>query len=136
MSLGGDIAATLPFLRSQAESMMVSSCTITRAGTRSVLNEETLAYEAERIAVYSGPCRFKFGATQANVVDAQAQLVTEQGATLSLPVDGSGGVTTDDVAEITSNPYDPALVGKSVRITGQHVQTFATARRFGIELLS
>ena len=34
MNLGADIAAALPQLRRQAESMMRDECTITRAGTQ------------------------------------------------------------------------------------------------------
>jgi hypothetical protein len=119
------------------ESLQTSACTITRKGDK-VLNETTGEYEYEFATIYSGQCKIKFGATEAHTVDAQGQILTEQTAILSLPVDepGSVDVTTDDVAELTVNPLDPALVGKTFRVTGLHTQTAATARRFPVEVVS
>lgn len=121
--------------RSFTEALMTSACIIRRAGEK-VLSETTGEYETTYSTVFEGPCKIKFGGTQATEVDAQSQLLTEQDATLSLPIDGSEDVTVDDVAEITVNPLDAGLVGKKVRVTGIHTQTAATARRFPVEVVT
>lgn len=123
--------------RSFTEALMTSTCVITRAG-ESVLDEETGEYETSPVTIYEGACKIKFADTQARDFDAQSQILTEQTAILSLPIEASGSVdvTTDDVAELTVNPLDPALVGKRFRVSGLHSQTAATARRFPVEVTS
>lgn len=117
------------------EALMTSACTVTRQGDK-ILNETTGEYEYEYITVYAGPCKIKFGATEPTEIDAQGQLLVEQGAILSLPVETSGAVTTDDLAAITACTLDPSLIGKLFRVTGLHTQTAATARRFPVEVVS
>lgn len=144
VSLGGDIEAELPFLRSEAESMMRSRCIIRRNGEK-VFSEETGDYETTVTTLYTGSrdgveiggiCKIRFGGAQANEVDGQSQDLTEQVAVLSLPIAGSSGLTVGDVAEIVSSPFDPDLVGKLFRILGHHTQTYATARRLPVEVVS
>lgn len=137
MSLGADIESNLPFLRSQAESMMTSACIISRAGDK-VFNEETGEYETPYTTIYEGKCRYKFGGTQASLVDAQSQKLVEQAITLSLPVSaaGSSDVRPDDVSELTANPFDPAMIGMKARIAGIHFQSHATARRFPVQVVT
>jgi hypothetical protein len=117
------------------EALMTSTCVIRRAGER-VLSETTGQYESSFTDVYTGPCKVKFGGTQADPVDAQSQRLVEQDAILSLPVVGSGDVTVDDVAEIVTSPMDAELVGLRFRVTGIHAQSFATARRFPVEVVT
>lgn len=136
MSLGSDIAAALPGLRAQAESLMVSVCTITRGGGAGVWNESTGQYDSTAVTVYSGPCRVRFPSTVVRESDTQNQFTVEQEPLLSLPVAGSEGVTVDDVVTITANPSDSAMVGLTLRIAGLHAQTQATARRFPVEVTS
>lgn len=135
MTLRSDITAALPGLRAHAESLMVSTCTITRGGT-DVWNEETGAYDSTAETVYTGPCRVRFPSTVVRETDAQNQFAVEQEPVLSLPVVGSELVTVDDVVTITANPFDTAMVGLTLRIAGVHTQTQATARRFPVEVTS
>jgi hypothetical protein len=137
VTLGADIAANLPFLREQAESMMLSRCIIRRRGER-VLSEVTGQYEVAFTTVYEGPCKFRVGGTQPSESDAQSQRLVEQASRLDLPVlaPGSADVQTNDVAELTVNPLDPALVGTLARIAVFHAQSFATARRFPVEVVT
>lgn len=134
MSLGLDIVAALPELRRHAESLMVDHCVIGAAG-EPVWNEETGQYDPGVSApVYEGPCRYRAGNTAVHEVDAQGQALIEQSDVLSVPVDGSELVVKDMVALVTlthdqSEPF-------TVRITGGHKQTFATARRFPVEQVS
>jgi hypothetical protein len=117
------------------EALMTSKCVIRRNG-EPVFSDETGDYESVSSTVYDGICKVKFGGTQASEVDGQSQDLTEQDAILSLPVIGSAGLTVNDVAEITENPMDPDLVGELFRITGIHAQTYATARRFSVEVVT
>lgn len=135
MTLGEDVAAALPELRSAAESMMTSACVITGPGEKT-WNNTTGTYDNPAVTIYTGPCRIAFRSTVRREAEAVGQLLTEQEPTLYLPVDGSEGVSTDHVVTITANPLDAALVGMRLRVAGIHAQTYATARRLALEVVS
>lgn len=137
MSLGSDVAAALPGFRAEAESQMVSTCTITSDGVK-VWDEETGGYVESGTTVYSGPCKLRFPPQGRSLreLDVQGQFLIEQEPLLSLPVAGSELVSPGDVVTITANPFDPAMVGLKIRIAGVHTQTFATARRFPVEVVT
>lgn len=137
MTLGSDLAAALPLLRAAAESRMTDKCQITTAASSPVLNVETGEYEtAPGTVVYVGPCELKMGGTAPRPVDAAGQALIEQHDILKLPMAKSTAVKVDQVAEILSSETDPMLVGLKVRILGPFAQTYATARRFPVELIS
>ena len=129
MSLGADIAAALPELRRQAESMMRDECTITRPGAQT-WDDATGGYiPGAPVALYSGPCRVRrpnLAEREALAGDADWTLA---GAVVSIPVDG----TTDDLLGATVHvehcEMDPALTGRDLKVTGPHAQSQATARR-------
>lgn len=135
MSLGADIAAQLPGLRAQAESMMVSAGVVRRKTGAMVEDPDTLEQVPEMIAIYTGVGRYKAANTQAGRSEIPGAIVVDQSATLSLPVGapGVGDVRLNDIWECTANPFDASLIGKKVRVTGVHSQTHATAHRFPVE---
>lgn len=123
--------------RMHAERLMTSECVIGDEVPGTVLNEETGEYDVEIVdPSYEGPCKIRFVSTVVSEVDAQSQLLVEQDAILSLPVDGSEQVRVQQVCRITANSLDAGMVGKRFRVTGDHTQTFATARRFPVQLVS
>ena len=129
------IAAGMTLMgRVRAEALMESTCTISR--TSAILNESTGKMEETTTVVYTGRCRLKLGGSQASQVEAAGQLLIAQDSILSLPVSTSGAVREDDVATITANQLDPALVGLKFRVKAGHSQTNATARRLPVELVS
>lgn len=130
-----DVQAALPGLRAAAESLMVDSCVVGRKTSGGVLNEETGEYEPGFESVYEGPCKLKAAAVQAQDVDAQSQLLIIQQQTLSLPVAGSEGVRPGMVARVTLR-NDPDVGVVEVRVVAPHQQTFSSARRFPVELVS
>jgi hypothetical protein len=135
VNLGADILATLPELRSAAESMMVDTCVIAPWARSDVLDEATGEYEMTLgEAVYEGPCRYRAGNTAVHEIDAEAQALIEQSDVLSVPLGGSELVTKDmaAVVTLTLDNVEPF----TVRITGGHQQTFSTARRFPVERVS
>jgi len=135
VSLASDIEARLPALRAAAESMMRSEGVIRRATGAVTVDPVTLIETPVYADVYTGKCKFKSAATQAGRSEIPGAIVVDQSATLSLPIGaaGAGDVRLNDIWECTANPLDPTLVGRKVRVTGVHSQTYATAHRYPVE---
>jgi hypothetical protein len=135
VSLGFDVAAALPGLRAEAESLMASAGIIRRATGEKQTDPDTLIESDVYETVYEGVCRFKAAGTQAGRSTIPGAITVDQGATLSLPISDptAGNVRLNDIWECTANPLDPSKVGKKARITGEHSQTYATAHRYPVE---
>jgi len=131
VSLGTDLAAALPELRAQAESMMLDTCTITRSVR--TWDEGTASWVDAPTTVYTGACEVKAENVQAAEADAQGQLLIVQSLILKLPVAASVDVAPGDVATLTVCRFDPQLVGKRLRVGASHHQSFATARRLPVK---
>ena len=129
MNLGADIAAALPQLRRQAESMMRDECTITRAGTQTWDDAVGVCTGGTPTLLYAGPCRVR----RPNVAEREAAAGeadwTVTGAVVSIPVDG----TTDDLLGATVTvvgcEMDPSLTGRVFTVLAPHAQSQADARR-------
>jgi len=132
VNLGADIARTVPELRAAAESAMRATFRITRAGGEA-WNPETLQNDSTLTTVYEGPGRLRAINTQDKGGDAADQAFIESQFTLSLPIDGSEGVTKGDAVECISEPSDSALVGRRFIITWPAAQSDATARRLPVQ---
>ena len=135
MSLGDDLAAALPVLRAEAESMMRDACTVSRASDAPpVFNDETGLYEpATGSTVYSGRCQVQLVDVLPQVAVSGEADVSSQRAIVKLPVDGSEGVKIGDVVVITAATLDADLLGRSYVVRGLHHKSFATARRLQCE---
>lgn len=131
--LGDDIAANLPALRSQAESLMRSECRIERL-SEPVLDEETGLYTPARLTVYEGKCGLEFANTSAREVTPQSQSVVEQAPMLKVPVGATAAILPGDVGTLTAHPNDSQMVGMQFRIAGLHTRTWGTMRRLQIEV--
>jgi len=129
-------AAQAAQARRKAESLMTDRCIVRRRVPGDVLNEETGQYEPTFVTVFTGPCRIKSNSAAVSENNYEAQIVIEQQMSLSLPLEGSAGVAPGDVAELTESAMDPDSVGKTFRIAGVSLATFATARRFPVEVTS
>lgn len=121
--------------RRQAESLMESTCTVTKVATGSI-DPATGLPTTTTTTVYSGKCRVRWSNASAADVDGAGQILAVQTPTISLPVEGSGDVLPDMTVTITANPLDTSLVGKSFRVKGIQFQTHATARRLQVEIES
>lgn len=134
LSLGTDLTAQLPFLRAQAESMMLSAGIIRRATGEFTKDPLTLEEVPVYATVYTGICRFKAANTQASRAEIPGAITVDQSATLSLPIGapGAGDVRLNDIWECTANTMDPSLVGTKARVTATHSQTLATAHRYPV----
>ena len=133
MSLGADIAAALPGLRAQAESLMVDSCVVTSTG-EPVWDEPAGEWTApDGVTVYAGKCRVQLpNVAESNPVAGETEW-TVQAAIVSLPVAGSEAVRIGHTGVLTSGVFDSRLSGTVYRVTGEHKKTHATARRLRCE---
>ena len=130
MVIGDDIAAALPELRAQAESLMRDSCVVERRTGR-VMDDTSLEYVDSWSRVYEGRCRVQVAATQPaeEVVGGRAFVVTD--AVVQLPV-GPVDFADDDRVTVTSTAYDPALVGVVLSVTSREVKTHPVMRRLHV----
>lgn len=129
------VAATqLLRARARLEEQMVDSCIIGRLVRSDTLDEDTGEYPETIDPVYMGPCKFTVQAVQVRDVDSQGQDIAIAGGILRIPVaaPGSAIVAKDHVATITLASNDTAVI--TAVIQAGHAQTFATARRFPVEI--
>jgi hypothetical protein len=119
--------------RAFAESVMTETVTIGTEAEGDTLDPSTGQYLLEMAAVYEGRARYKAGGTAASQIDAVSQLLTEQDAQLSLPIETSLAVAKGMTVVVTASESDPGLVGLRVRIKAPSVGSYRTARRFAVE---
>lgn len=131
--LADDITRELPFLRQQAESLMVDEATITRNGGEAVFDPVTGTYtDPADSTIYTGPCRVQVGAPSVTTPEAGGDVLSVLRLTVQVPVSATG-IQVNDVVTITAATHDPDLEGKTYRVTGTHAKTHATARRLEVE---
>lgn len=130
-----DVPVYLGIARAHAEALMLSTCTITRAGAgERVWNEETGTYtDPPRVTVYSGRCKLQTASRAVSTAEAGELRVAVEVVELHLPVEGSEGVRRGDVAQIDSNPFDGALVEREFTVQAPAAATMKTARRLPVE---
>lgn len=132
--------AMLAMAREAAEALMLSSCTITRAGDgERAWNEDTGTYtDPPPATVYSGRCKVQDSGRAVSEAEGGELQVAVSSLELHLPVEaeGSGAVRRGDIAKIDSNPDDPALVGRQFVVQAAHAATAKTARRLPVEAVA
>ena len=126
--IGDDIAAALPELRAQAESLMRDGCVVERRTGR-VMDDTTLEYVDSWSRVYEGPCRVKVAGSAPAEASGRAYVITD--AVLQLPI-GPERFLDDDRVTITTASYDPDLAGVVLTVTSREVKTHATMRRLHV----
>ena len=125
--LGHDVAATLPELRAQAESLMVDACVIDRQSGET-LNVTTGQMTPTYAPVYSGRCRVQAPGTQGGNPNAGEHQFTVLGHVVQLPIDATVYAVGDRV-RITAASLDPALVGRVFTVTSLMHKSHPTSRR-------
>lgn len=122
--------------RRLAESLMPTVGVVRRATGEFTEDPVTLEQMPVYADILTGRCKIKGATGMPNGAEVPGMIVVTQNAEIQFPIAGSGVVQTDDVWECTESRTDPDMVGKKVRISGEQLQTFATARRFPIEATS
>jgi hypothetical protein len=104
----------MAFARAAAESLMTSTCTITRDGDgERIWNEETGSYtDPPRVTVYSGKCRVRPAATWGRPAEAGELRLMLSAFRVQLPF-AVTGVAVDQQVKIDASP-DPALAGRTL----------------------
>ena len=127
--LGYDVAATLPELRAQAESLMVDACIIDRLTGQSAPDPTTgVVAPTYGAAFYTGRCRLQDAVTASDSANAGEHEFTVLGRILQLPVDATAYRVGDRV-RITASALDPALVGSVLSVRSWKPKSHATMRR-------
>lgn len=123
--IADDIAAALPELRSQAESLMVDTCTIVGAPWV----EETVDGVTSRTGTvkYAGKCWVRPRGVQAAGASAGGVDATATRLTVNVPYTVAS-VARDDEVTITAGD-DPDLVGVTARVESVQRGTFSVQRR-------
>ena len=132
--LADDIAAVLPELRAQAESMMVDACKVEYVNG-SAWDEGAGASVPTYAARYEGKCRVQTTLTEPGAADAGEREWTVESFTVSLPMSATG-FTVGDRVTVTAAAFDPDLVNRVFSVTGLAYKTHMTARRLRVEEVS
>lgn len=130
MSLADDVVAALPFLREQAESLMLDQCTISRPGAP-VTDPDTGVVTNTSTSVYSGKCKVQSKDSSTSSPEAGGHSFTVVSRQVHVPA-GSADVRDDDVITITAATL-PQLVGKVYRVDGFTPDSFDTAFRLPVK---
>ncbi len=126
--LGDDLAAVLPELQAQAESMMRDTATITRVtGTTTDTDgreiPETTEVYGPTIEPHKGKCKLEANTLVDTSPTVGGATVTIQRYRVDIPV-GAGPVQVGDLVECR---------GRQFRVTGLHEKTWQTAQRLPVE---
>jgi hypothetical protein len=131
VSIADDVIGVLPFLRAQAESLMLDTCTINRPGA-AVTDPDTGVVTNTNTLVYSGKCKVqsKNSATSTpEAGEAEFVVVSRQ---VHIPV-GAAVVRNNDVVTVTASTLNPSGVGRKYRVEGFTPDTYDTAARIPVK---
>ena len=133
--IADDIAAALPELRAQAESMMVDACLITTAGAPTWDDATGTYTPGSPTTVYEGKCRVRNANPAPQGTDAGETVWAVDLIVVSLPLVGSEAVADGHEVTFTA-AQDPALLTVRAVVQAGHVQTYSTARRVPCQVVS
>jgi len=138
MTLGADIAAALPGLRAQAESLMEDTIAVDRATGETTIDPVSLAEVPAYEAVWSGPGRIqRSGALAPSEQSPGGYEFGLNSVLVQLPVTSSG-IRRGDVVTVTAvGPVsDPALLGLVATVQADLTKTHPTKRTLVCEGVS
>lgn len=136
MTLGGDVAAELPYLRAQAESLMVDTVLVQVATGETTIDPETLEEVPAFTDVYAGPARIQRPGSLSPRDDVVGDFEFNIEAILAqLPLSASGisygmRLTVTAVSSIS----DPDLVGLVATVRANMTKTHPTKRTLVCEV--
>lgn len=108
-----------------------STCTVTRAAAGRTFNPTTNAYTSSAPAtIYAGDCMVRRTDRSGNDTEAGEREVRIQDLEVKLPADTA--VAEGDDITITASP-DPALVGKTLKVTGVLSDDWQISRLVAVE---
>jgi hypothetical protein len=125
--IGGIIAGIMPFLREQADSAMLDTCTVHRPGPP-VTDPDTGAVTPSLTLLYTGPCKIQQTLAQSSNPEAGGHQFTVQDTRWDTPID-AGVFEVNDVVTVVDAVLDPQLTGRVYRVTDPFHKSGATAQR-------
>ena len=129
IDLGDMLAATLPQLRAQAESMMRDTVLVRRrTGT---VPDGQGGDVATYVQVYTGRGRVQRAQVQASTPEAGGHTFTVARLQVHLPL--TADVQVGDEITVTASDEDPLLTGAHFRVTFVPRKSLATALRVDVE---
>jgi hypothetical protein len=131
--IGGIIAGIMPFLREQADSAMLDTCTVHRPGVP--VTDSNGNVTQTPTLLYTGPCKFQQTLAQSSNPVAGGHAYTVQDTRWDTPV-GEGPFEVGDVVTVVGAVLDPQLVGRVFRVTDPFHKTGATAQRTRVEAVT
>lgn len=131
MSLVDDILRALPVFRSEAESLMLDACTITRPG-ETVTDNDTGEVTNTTTEVYAGRCKVQSRETQSASPEAGEAQFTVVSRQVHIPANAAD-VQDGDVVTLTASRLNAFTVGKQYRVEGFTPDTFDTAARLPVK---
>jgi hypothetical protein len=129
--LGNDLAAALPEMRLQAESMMVDTCRIEYV-SGSTWDEDAGTNVDTYSTRYQGKCRTQTTLTAEANSSAGEREWTVQSLTVSVPMSVTG-VAVGDRITVLSSALDADLLGRVFSVSALAHKTHMTARRLRVE---
>lgn len=117
--------------RAAAEVGMTDACTTRRKAAGTTYDDATGNTTPTWTAVYSGPCRMKQPAAQANNSNVGEAAVLLQQPEVHLPMSAALHRPGDEIT-ITASVNDPASVGRVFLVRAVPAHSAATARRYGV----
>ena len=133
MTFAEDVIGTLPFLRAQAESLMVDMCTVSRLG-EPVTDPETGVVTDSTTPVYSGKCKVQSKDSSVATPDVAGASFVVVSRQVHIPA-GAADVRNGDVITVTASLLNPFGVGKQYRVEGFTPDSYETAARIPVKEL-
>lgn len=131
--IADDIAAALPELQAQAESLMVDEALITRTGTEWTVDPITgRDVPPGTVEVYAGKAKVQSWQPYEQTPDVGGQTLTRQRYYVHVPV-SAGPFEIGDLIEITAATNQPSTLGRKFRVAGLHEKTWQTAQRLIVD---
>lgn len=116
--------------RLAAERLMVDRCRVERVTGRTENPDATVT--PTYTTVYEGKCKLQSQNAYPSEPDAGDRQWVTASPEVHLPMDGTGGVQTDDVVTVLAS-FDPDSVGRKFRVRSNIRKTFQTAARLLVE---
>lgn len=129
--IGGILAGVVPFLREQAESLMLDTCTITRPGAP-VTDPATGDVTNTPVTVYTGKCKVQSKDAALSTPEAGEATFTIVSRQVHIPANAAD-VKDGDVVTITASRLNAFTVGKQYRVEGFTPDSFDTAARMPVK---
>lgn len=129
--LGDDLAAALPELRAQAESMMLDTVTITRPGETVTAEDGTVTTPAP--VVYQGRARWKPPTTTATQSEIGTAIMVTTPGEVHIPASAAYCPQPGDIIECTASVFNPSLVGRRTVVRSRFGGSLVTAYRIPIQ---